>query len=95
MRKVAEQLRRLVPSAGINLIRFYGFGRTDLSLRISSGYQGAPTRADNILISGLARNQQQGYEMTFSTRQTNSPCARRVLISSPGVVCVLRVITCC
>jgi hypothetical protein len=26
----------LVPSAGVNLIRFYGFGRTDLSLRIAA-----------------------------------------------------------
>lgn len=28
-----KELPRLVPSAGINLIRFYGFDRTDLSLR--------------------------------------------------------------
>src|SRR5690606_10872532 len=30
-----RQLPGLVPSAGVNLIRFYGFGRTDLSLRIA------------------------------------------------------------
>src|SRR5690606_6437985 len=28
-----RQMPGLVPSAGVNLIRFYGFGRTDLSLR--------------------------------------------------------------
>src|SRR5690606_36735384 len=72
-KNAGEELKRsgsgvwqhLVPSAGLNLIRFYGFGRTDLSLRmfmmntkaprqVGSTYLGdAPAAIDKTVRAGL------------------------------------------